>query len=347
MTSRRRGSAGVPITAATSRLPHKGRRGSAIVRGKDRISLQEACALAAAPSPDVSDPQSHSGYALNELVVRCWAVGVPVRGDDHSKKVLGEGDYGFLQTHAEWRVHRFGHKEPRGQMVQCVGGHAGRGSVCMSKSVSVGDGEPRWRYDGARGIPDKGVISCARQRLDSVRRDLLNAGHDEADISVTPSIVQIAEQLEKLPNDWPERGSGSSVSRPIATSERETAEVEQAIRRGTDPARRRAVEEHAMDVAMSCYRDAGWKVDDVSATESFDLLCTRDGEELHVEVKAARQTPPRSYSRTTRSSTPASTELRSSSCATSRCPATRAALSFHRAGIVWSSRTPGSRMTTT
>ena len=40
-----------------------------------------------------------------------------------------------------------------------------------------------------------------------------------------------------------------------------------------------------MDVAMSCYRDAGWKVDDVSATESFDLLCTRDGEELHVEVK--------------------------------------------------------------
>ena len=40
-----------------------------------------------------------------------------------------------------------------------------------------------------------------------------------------------------------------------------------------------------MDIAKRYYEGEGWKVDDVSATESFDLRCNRKGDELHVEVK--------------------------------------------------------------
>lgn len=47
-----------------------------------------------------------------------------------------------------------------------------------------------------------------------------------------------------------------------------------------------AVELHAMKFVTHHYEEAGWAVKDVSARESWDLLCTRPGEpELHVEVK--------------------------------------------------------------
>ena len=49
--------------------------------------------------------------------------------------------------------------------------------------------------------------------------------------------------------------------------------------------RRRLIEDHAMRVAKNHYVDLGWSVEDVSRTRSFDLLCTRGPEILHVEVK--------------------------------------------------------------
>jgi predicted RNA-binding protein with PUA-like domain len=49
---------------------------------------------------------------------------------------------------------------------------------------------------------------------------------------------------------------------------------------------RRAVERRAMELAEQHYRQAGWQVEDVSALESYDLVCRRlDGQELRVEVK--------------------------------------------------------------
>jgi predicted RNA-binding protein with PUA-like domain len=53
-----------------------------------------------------------------------------------------------------------------------------------------------------------------------------------------------------------------------------------------DAAMRIAVERRAMDVVMEYYQQAGWQVHDVSAQQSYDLLCTRsDAQELRVEVK--------------------------------------------------------------
>lgn len=55
--------------------------------------------------------------------------------------------------------------------------------------------------------------------------------------------------------------------------------------RTSDVAVRLAVERHAMARVIAHYRSEGWCVTDVSATHSHDLLCTRAGESLLVEVK--------------------------------------------------------------
>jgi hypothetical protein len=48
---------------------------------------------------------------------------------------------------------------------------------------------------------------------------------------------------------------------------------------------RNAVEEYAVAWAIRYYRAQGWIVEDVGSRESYDLRCTRDTDELHVEVK--------------------------------------------------------------
>lgn len=51
----------------------------------------------------------------------------------------------------------------------------------------------------------------------------------------------------------------------------------------TDPKVRRAIERHAVDLAISHYRARGWTVSEKG--KPYDLDCTRGDEYLHVEVK--------------------------------------------------------------
>lgn len=53
----------------------------------------------------------------------------------------------------------------------------------------------------------------------------------------------------------------------------------------SDPAVRRAVELHAMRLATEHFVSEGWEVEDTSADRPYDLRCTRNDEELRVEVK--------------------------------------------------------------
>lgn len=55
--------------------------------------------------------------------------------------------------------------------------------------------------------------------------------------------------------------------------------------RTSDLVVRLAIERHAMARVTAHYSAEGWSVADVSATHSHDLLCTRAGEKLLVEVK--------------------------------------------------------------
>ena len=82
-----------------------------------------------------------------------------------------------------------------------------------------------------------------------------------------------------------EMSAWHAVERARGREPKQTAEAKRKIGQMTDSARNKAVELRAMDEAARCYREKGWKVEDVSATESYDLRCTRDGDELHVEVK--------------------------------------------------------------
>lgn len=54
---------------------------------------------------------------------------------------------------------------------------------------------------------------------------------------------------------------------------------------GLSAAQRTAVEVRAMDLARKYYEQERWIVEDVHKTHSYDLVCRRDGQELHVEVK--------------------------------------------------------------
>jgi hypothetical protein len=79
---------------------------------------------------------------------------------------------------------------------------------------------------------------------------------------------------------------------PEAGAEEEAAEAaERAVARAKgqgfpkNAAQRRAIELHAMRAATRHFEAAGFEVEDVSGTRSYDLVCERGGKELHVEVK--------------------------------------------------------------
>lgn len=54
----------------------------------------------------------------------------------------------------------------------------------------------------------------------------------------------------------------------------------------TSSAARQVIESAAMQRAIKYYENYGWNVEDVSLKQSFDLMCSKPGEQdLHVEVK--------------------------------------------------------------
>ncbi len=53
----------------------------------------------------------------------------------------------------------------------------------------------------------------------------------------------------------------------------------------SDAQSRKAIEERAMELTLAHLRGDDWDVEDVHLNRSYDYLATRDGEELHVEVK--------------------------------------------------------------
>jgi hypothetical protein len=54
-----------------------------------------------------------------------------------------------------------------------------------------------------------------------------------------------------------------------------------------DAVLRSLIDAYAMQLAVAHFKERGWQVTDVSAFEPFDLRCTQDSRELHVEVKGS------------------------------------------------------------
>jgi hypothetical protein len=101
-------------------------------------------------------------------------------------------------------------------------------------------------------------------------------------------------QFHVTPDQWDaimEAVGGWPVRNPeIEDAELTIAEYAGKRRSGqgysTNPDIRRAIELYAMQKATAFYEEQGWRVSDVSSTQSYDLLCQADtGEKLHIEVK--------------------------------------------------------------
>ena len=82
---------------------------------------------------------------------------------------------------------------------------------------------------------------------------------------------------------------------PTTSTERKVLEAVARIRAGSggqgisiSPAVRHAIEDHAMREATIYFTAAGYTVQDVHKTESYDLKCKRNAEVLYVEVKGTQ-----------------------------------------------------------
>lgn len=101
-------------------------------------------------------------------------------------------------------------------------------------------------------------------------------------------LLSLTKEGEDIVEAAEEQGVASTAP-DVAEASRILAEVAGRTPRaqgfGLSPAARRAVEARAMDVATQFYEHNGWTVVDVSNARSYDLVCSRGGQELHVEVK--------------------------------------------------------------
>jgi hypothetical protein len=135
----------------------------------------------------------------------------------------------------------------------------------------------RIRYIKPGGLP----IWCTESRGGFLNDLSVSRARGGTVFAVTP---EQWEALVQVAGGWPEDAPEVQDARD--------AVAERAGRRGSrqgfrlTPELRRAVELHAMQRARLFYEEEGWHVEDVSASQSYDLRCTRAGnEELHVEVK--------------------------------------------------------------
>jgi len=86
--------------------------------------------------------------------------------------------------------------------------------------------------------------------------------------------------FQLTPDQWSE-----IVDRAEAISQSVAASESAGQGWSTDPRRRRAIETYAQNTAARYFRDRGYLVADVSSHQPYDLNCSNENEELHVEVK--------------------------------------------------------------
>ncbi len=100
--------------------------------------------------------------------------------------------------------------------------------------------------------------------------------------------------LAKIPADWARTRSVPLDKAPAFTaapveSKKTPKQPPSGQGFSSDPKKRKAVEKHAEDMALEHYTTAGWHVERLG--KPYDLRCTRDGEERHVEVKGTTGAP--------------------------------------------------------
>ncbi len=105
---------------------------------------------------------------------------------------------------------------------------------------------------------------------------------------VPAEVIRAVEGL--LPEGWAD--TGSVVGRVAPPRQGQNGGRQRHAGFCADPVLRKAIEMQAVRQAISHYEAAGYRVEDVGAFRSYDLVAIRGDEERHVEVKGS-QTPVR------------------------------------------------------
>lgn len=171
---------------------------------------------------------------------------------------------------------------------------------------------PSWKlplrgYTALSQPVDQAVLRSVESDLRAVLRDLVAAQSgslyfpfafsDSRPVRTTQgylvkfpaALLQVIPGLEAVPG-----GPRRELSTPGVGEEPTPAGSERTGSSGrgagyiADAVLRRALEAYAVSLATAYYQRAGWKVEDVEARRSYDLLLTQpDGAERHVEVKGS------------------------------------------------------------
>ena len=103
--------------------------------------------------------------------------------------------------------------------------------------------------------------------------------------------------LTKLPSSFVAAIPGLEEALQVPIAKRtgvKTAVVKRSAPDGTgyqsDPAVRKAIERHAMDLALRYFEKLGYLVDDVGNSNPYDVLAINEDSELHIEVKGSAGT---------------------------------------------------------
>jgi hypothetical protein len=167
-----------------------------------------------------------------------------------------------------------------------------RGVVALAEVMEllglIADGSPYW-VDPAEGLIAREKVRVRYLPL----QEPLWIGGDRTDLLRQLSVARArgGSVFYVTSEQW----EGIASAGDLRVGSEDAGSISDAVRevvRGTSggqgfgltAAERRAVEQHAMALAKKHYQRE-WVVTDVSRSARFDLLCRREGKELHVEVK--------------------------------------------------------------
>lgn len=137
-----------------------------------------------------------------------------------------------------------------------------------------------------RSFNGEGLVPLSREDGKELSR-LVNGTKQARPVFPPPALVP--QRGKTLPS--PEREDGESA-RPLIPNPPHTARRSPSQGFALSAPARRAVELRAMAIARAHYEAAGFEINDVSAQQSFDLLCVRLGRTLYVEVKGTTEAGP-------------------------------------------------------
>lgn len=142
--------------------------------------------------------------------------------------------------------------------------------------------------DKQRNGRDFGEIQFSPRLKDLIARISIAQAGRPSDVSVIPSLKDEEVGVSPVLNIKDETGIGETDQNGLDVGDNENVDSDKSGSQGyeQDPEMRSAVELYAESIATKHYVSHGFRVQKFG--KPFDLLCERESESIHVEVKGSR-----------------------------------------------------------